>query len=160
MPPTKKKNLLYFKFNLLAGLMTVVMKNSSGLENSRSSSGTTLFVLRSGYINREDDPLKQWESAGRDSHKVDEAKQIMPVVGRSTEHHAGGRFNDNNSRDLAVNDDEDEENAEDKSYGDGSKSFTEIARCLDDVAQSMKSAYAAREKRLMTHLGLKGELGL
>ncbi|RUS77536.1 hypothetical protein EGW08_014690 [Elysia chlorotica] len=138
-------------------LMTIVMKNASGLESSRSSSGTTLFVRRSDFISKEEDPLKQWEDVGRglnsrDKHKEEGANDVMPVVGRGPEHRVDESFIETNSNDHAA-----EYNGGDGKGDDGdSKSFTEIIQCLDGLGQTLASAYSTREKRLMTHLGLKG----
>ena len=143
--------------------MTVVMKNDSDLAISRHSSGTTLFVRRQSYLGKDNDPLKSFDEAAevfnpsrkRPDNDNNNNNRVVPVVGRGPEHqddvrrdefHAG---RDNNDEDI-----------EDDGANADSKSLTEITQCLDDVVQSTTSARLSREKRLMTHLGLKGRLKL
>ncbi|GFR97359.1 extracellular tyrosine-protein kinase PKDCC-like [Elysia marginata] len=146
-------------------LMTVVMKNSSDLAISRSSSGTTLFIRRSGYVSKDEEPLGPWGKVDKGSDKVKTYRSAddnnnHKGAGLEPERHENSRKEgsvDNNSlrRDLGADDDEDEDDIADNENED-SRLFTEISKCLDGVSQSMTSAYASREKRLMTHLGLKG----
>ncbi|GFO25236.1 extracellular tyrosine-protein kinase pkdcc-like [Plakobranchus ocellatus] len=137
-------------------LMTVVMKNSADMKEARSSSGTTLFIRNTGHDNDDNNnnnvkgPLADREQDNQ-LHDKDQSQnhdagkdRIMPVAGRGVEHDAGF-FREETFEGQAVKKDDKDD-----------KVLPDTSECLDDLMESLASDRLAREKKLMTHLGLKG----